>query len=81
MQPDDQWADLAREVPGGFAGVILANGQPALFLRDTTKAARAKEALGPNYVCTTPTLPMQSFARLGAISASLSTRPTGSGSG
>lgn len=47
MQPDDQWADLAKEVPGGFAGVILSNGQPVLFLRDTSTAAAAKRALAP----------------------------------
>jgi hypothetical protein len=47
MQPDDYWADLAKEVPGGFAGGILSNGQPVLLLTDTTKAAEAKQALAP----------------------------------
>jgi hypothetical protein len=45
MQPDDQWADLALRVPGGFAGVIYSDGKPVLFLTDPSKAAQAKQAL------------------------------------
>ena len=45
MQPDDQWADLALRVPGGFAGVIYSDGRPVLFLTDPSKAAQAKQAL------------------------------------
>ena len=45
MRPDDQWADLAERVPGGFAGFILDNGKPVLFLTDPSKAAAAKSGL------------------------------------
>src|SRR5215470_7238544 len=36
--PDDDWADIARQVPGGFAGVILENGSPVIFLTDITQS-------------------------------------------
>ena len=49
MVPDDQWADLASRVPGGFAGVIYDGGRPVLFLTDPSKAAAAKEALAPSF--------------------------------
>jgi hypothetical protein len=46
MQPDDKWADLARTVPGGFAG-ILRDSTHRLILRLTHPelAAEAKAAL------------------------------------
>jgi hypothetical protein len=45
MQPDDQWADLAQTVPGGFAGVLYVDSKPVLMLTDPTQAAAAKQAL------------------------------------
>jgi hypothetical protein len=45
MQPDDQWADLAERVPGGFAGFIGDGGKLVLFLTDPSQAAAAKAAL------------------------------------
>ena len=47
MRPNDQDVDLARAVPGGYAGVILSNGQLTVLLTDTAKAAEAKRALAP----------------------------------
>jgi hypothetical protein len=46
---DDDWADIARTTPGGFAGVIYAtpDGDPTILLTDTTQAAAAKSALKP----------------------------------
>jgi hypothetical protein len=38
---DDEWADIARQVPGGFAGIILENGTPVIFLVDTTQRQQA----------------------------------------
>jgi hypothetical protein len=56
--PDDRWAELARRVPGGFAGVMYdapptdgpprAMGRPILMLVDPSRAAEAKAALGPH---------------------------------
>jgi hypothetical protein len=45
MMPDDHWADLARRVPGGFAGVLYVDGRPVLMLTDPTQAEAAKNAL------------------------------------
>ena len=45
MQPDDQWADLAESVPGGFAGFIRDDGKLVLFLTDPSQATAAKAAL------------------------------------
>lgn len=45
---DDRWADLARQVPGGFAGVFYDAGRPVLMLTDPARAAAAKEALAPH---------------------------------
>jgi hypothetical protein len=45
MQPDDQWADLAEHVPGGFAGVIGDGGKLVLLLTDPSQATAAKAAL------------------------------------
>lgn len=45
MMPDDQWADLAAEVPGGFAGVLYVEGKPVLMLTRPEEAAEAKAAL------------------------------------
>ena len=41
---DDRWAVTAREIPGGFAGIILEGG-PVVFLVDTTKREAALAAL------------------------------------
>ena len=41
---DDRWAQTAREIPGGFAGIILEGG-PVVFLVDTTKRDSALAAL------------------------------------
>src|SRR5438552_14787759 len=41
---DDRWADLAREVPGGFAGMMLEGGL-VVFLVDTTQRDAALAAL------------------------------------
>ena len=56
--PDDRWAELARRVPGGFAGVMYempapgaaprATGRPLLMLVDPSRAAEAKAALAPH---------------------------------
>jgi hypothetical protein len=45
MTPDDKWADLARTVPGGFAGVLYVDSKPVLMLTDPSQAGAAKEAL------------------------------------
>ena len=49
MNPDDHWADLAKRTPGGFAGIMLADGTPTLMLTDPSKAAEAKQALAPSF--------------------------------
>jgi hypothetical protein len=41
---DDRWAVTAREIPGGFAGIILEGG-PVVFLVDTTQREAALAAL------------------------------------
>lgn len=56
--PDDRWAELARRVPGGFAGVMYdappegapprTMGRPVLMLVDPSRAAEAKTALAPH---------------------------------
>lgn len=45
MQPDDHWADLAEKIPGGFAGVLLIDGQPSMWLVHPEQEAAAKAAL------------------------------------
>jgi hypothetical protein len=32
MTIDDQWAAIARQVPGGWGGVWLVDAQPTIFL-------------------------------------------------
>lgn len=46
---DDDWARIARTIPGGFAGVVIdtATGNPTILLTDTTQEAAAKVALAP----------------------------------
>jgi hypothetical protein len=56
--PDARWAELARTVPGGFAGVMYdappadgpprTTGRPVLMLVDPSRAAQAKAALVPH---------------------------------
>jgi hypothetical protein len=55
MHPDDHWADLAENVPGGFAGVLYVDGKPTLMLTHPEQAAQAKRALAPD-------LSLRSFA-------------------
>jgi hypothetical protein len=50
MMPDDQWADLAERVPGGFAGILYVDNKPVLMLTDPSEAAAAKRALAPALV-------------------------------
>ena len=45
MVPDDHWADLAEQIPGGFAGVLYSNGKPVVMLTRPDQAAAAKAAL------------------------------------
>jgi len=46
MIPDNQWADLATTVPGGFAGAFYDSAHtPILMLTDPAQAAAAKQAL------------------------------------
>lgn len=42
---DDDWSDVAGDTPGGFAGLILENNLPVVFLTDTTKKVEALAAL------------------------------------
>ena len=49
MRPDDQWADLANQVPGGFAGILYVDGKPVLMLTDVSKSEAAKKALAPSF--------------------------------
>jgi len=42
---DDEWADIARQVPGGWGGVFLDEGQWVMYLVDTTKYDEAVVAL------------------------------------
>jgi hypothetical protein len=45
MRPDDQWADLALRVPGGFAGLLYEGGHPVIMLTRPHEATGAKAAL------------------------------------
>src|SRR5438105_4462639 len=45
MNPDDHWADLAEQVPGGFAGVLYVDDKPTLMLTHPERAAETKRAL------------------------------------
>ena len=47
---DDDWSDIARDTPGGFAGLILENNLPVVFLTDTTRKADALSALTAKHV-------------------------------
>jgi hypothetical protein len=49
MMPDDKWADLAQQVPGGFAGVLYIENKPVLMLTDPSQSAAAKQALAPSF--------------------------------
>lgn len=49
LLPDDKWADLARQVPGGFAGVLYVDNKPVLMLTDPSQSAAAKQALAPSF--------------------------------
>jgi hypothetical protein len=45
MAPDDHWADLAENTPGGFAGVLYLDSKPTLMLTHPELAAQAKQML------------------------------------
>jgi hypothetical protein len=47
---DDDWSDLARDTPGGFAGLILESGVPVVFLTDTIKKSDALAALSAKHL-------------------------------
>lgn len=47
---DDDWSDIARDTPGGFAGLILENNIPVVFLTDTTRKSDALAALTAKHV-------------------------------
>jgi hypothetical protein len=47
VTPDDRWAEIARRVPGGFAGALYDGDTPVLLLTDPGQAAAAKAALAP----------------------------------
>jgi hypothetical protein len=49
MMPDDKWADLAAQVPGGFAGLLYVDSKPVLMLTDPSQSAAAKQALAPSF--------------------------------
>jgi hypothetical protein len=38
---DDDWADAAETIPGGWGGLFVDGGVPILFLADTTKLSSA----------------------------------------
>lgn len=43
--PDDQWARVAREVPGGFGGVLYVEGRLTIYLVDPGQREAAVYAL------------------------------------
>jgi hypothetical protein len=45
MHPDDQWADIAETIPGGFAGIIYDQGKPTILLTHPERASAVKQAL------------------------------------
>lgn len=47
MRPDDQWADIAARVPGGFAGIVYRDGKPVLMLTRPEEAEAARDSLTP----------------------------------
>jgi hypothetical protein len=47
LRNHELFAALAKEVPGGFAGVFRDNSQPVLLLTDPSKQAEARAALQP----------------------------------
>jgi hypothetical protein len=42
---DDQWAEIARQVPGGWGGFYLLNGQPTIYLVHPERRDEAVAAL------------------------------------
>src|SRR5881394_112918 len=42
---EEKWATLARDIPGGFGGIIRKDGAPLVYLVDTTQRAAAIAAL------------------------------------
>lgn len=45
---DDEWADLARAVPGGWGGAFIAGGRFTIWLVDTSQVNLAVQALRPS---------------------------------
>ena len=43
--PDDEWAAIARNVPGGWGGFFLENGEPTIYLVDPGEQTAALAAL------------------------------------
>lgn len=44
--PDDEWADIARAVPGGWGGAFFEVGELVIYLVDPTQREAAAAALG-----------------------------------
>ena len=42
---DDLWAEVARQVPGGWGGLFLSEGQATIYLVEPEKRAEATAAL------------------------------------
>lgn len=42
---DDDWSDAAKQIPGGWGGLILESGTPVIFLVDTTARDAALASL------------------------------------
>lgn len=42
---DDEWADIARQVPGGFGGFFVADGASAMYLKEPERKDDALAAL------------------------------------
>ena len=42
---DEEWADIARQVPGGWGGVFLDDGTLTIYLVDPTRRSEATAAL------------------------------------
>lgn len=47
LRAHELFAALAKELPGGFAGVFHDKGQPVLLLTDPAQSSTVKEALAP----------------------------------
>ncbi|MCR4339783.1 MAG: hypothetical protein NUW01_07850 [Gemmatimonadaceae bacterium] len=50
LRNHELFAALAKEVPGGFAGVFQDKAQPVLLLTDPSRETEAKAALAPYFI-------------------------------